>query len=151
MITILASLLGFLGSAFPKLLNIFQDKQDKAQELAIMQIQMEMAKIGIQAQLDAVGMQANVAEQKILYSTYETGIPFVDKINGLVRPVIAYAFFLTYFLTKIPAFILAIHDIYHGMQIALATQYQLWSDSDSAIFAGIISFYFGSRAMMKKI
>jgi hypothetical protein len=151
LITILASLLGFLGSSFPKLLGMFQDKQDKAQELAIMSVQLEMAKLNIQGQLKEINVQSNTDQMKILYQTYDSGIKWVDALNGAVRPIIAYAFFLTYLLTKTPAFLLAIHDIYHGLQITSATQYQLWSDNDSAIFAGIISFYFGSRGFMKKI
>ena len=98
-----------------------------------MGLQLEIAKLNLQGQLQAIGVQADLAEQKVLYSTYETGYPAIDKLNGLVRPIISFSFFFTYFLAKMPAFVLAFSDIYHGMQISHATLYQLWSDTDGAI------------------
>ncbi|WP_019223831.1 hypothetical protein [Bartonella rattaustraliani] len=41
MLTLLGSLLGFLSSAFPDLLKIWRDKEDRKHELAILQLQME--------------------------------------------------------------------------------------------------------------
>ncbi|MFO1242038.1 MAG: hypothetical protein U1E36_02395 [Rickettsiales bacterium] len=39
-------------------------------------------------------MNADIAESRALYQTYNTGIRWVDTLNGTVRPVIAYNFFL---------------------------------------------------------
>jgi len=149
MITILASLLGFLGSTLPNLFKIFQDKSDKAQELAIMAMQVEFAKLNLATQLHEVQIGADAQELRTLYSTYETGIPWVDALNGCVRPILAFAFFGLFFLTKVPCIILAFHDIWHGLEFSQSVMIGLWSDNDSAIFAGIISFYYGSRAMQK--
>jgi hypothetical protein len=41
MLTLLGSLLGFISSAFPDLLKIWQDKQDRKHELQIIDRQME--------------------------------------------------------------------------------------------------------------
>jgi hypothetical protein len=57
--------------------------------------------------------------------------------------------FLLYFLVKIPSIVLAFHDIWHGLEFSEHVMYGLWSENDSAIFAGILGFYFGSRHMMK--
>lgn len=46
MLTLLASLLGFIGSAFPDLIKLFRDTQDRKQELAILDRQMELQKLG---------------------------------------------------------------------------------------------------------
>jgi hypothetical protein len=64
------------------------------------------------------------------------GIRWVDALNGTVRPVIAYSFFILYALVK-------------GMQFSAGLPWLLWTEEDQAIFAGIISFYFGQRAMSK--
>ena len=58
MITILASLLGFLGSTLPNIFKLFQDNQDKAQELAIMNLQIEYAKLNLATQLQEVQVSA---------------------------------------------------------------------------------------------
>ena len=39
MITLLGSLLGFFGAAFPDILKLFKDSADRKHELAILQMQ----------------------------------------------------------------------------------------------------------------
>jgi hypothetical protein len=149
MITLLASLFGLLGSTLPNIFKLFQDNQDKAQELAIMQMQIEYAKLNLATQLKEVQVGADASEFKTLYTTYNTGIHWVDALNGCVRPIVAFSFFFLFFLTKLPCIALAFHDISQGQAFSETIMYGLWSDNDSAIFAGIIAFYFGSRAMAK--
>jgi len=57
-------------------------------------------------------------------------------LNGTVRPVIAYSFFALYASVK-------------AIQFSANLPWLLWTAEDQAIFAGIISFYFGQRAMSK--
>jgi hypothetical protein len=53
MLTLLGSLLGFISSAFPDLLKLWQDKQDRAHELQILDRQMEQMRfVHIPAELD---------------------------------------------------------------------------------------------------
>ena len=144
MMTLLASLIGFLGSAFPDLIKLFQDRSDKQHELAVLQLQMEQQKAGYQQQLQEIQINADTAESKALYKTYHTGVAWVDALNGTVRPMLAYAFFALYAAVKM----LQIRFI-DFTQILPWQMDVLWSAEDQAIFAGIISFYFGQRAMSK--
>jgi hypothetical protein len=66
----------------------------KKHELAVMQLQMQMQAQGHQEQLEEINAQADISESAALYKTYTTGISWVDALNGTVRPVIAYAFFV---------------------------------------------------------
>jgi hypothetical protein len=68
----------------------------------------------------------------------------VDALNGTVRPVLAYSFFLLYFVIKYMQFSMV--DLADPFPWQLE---MLWSVEDQAIFAGIISFYFDQRAMSK--
>jgi hypothetical protein len=136
MITLLGSLLGFFSAAFPDLLKLFRDAQDRKHELKILEMQMEQQRQGHSQRLEEIGIQADIAESQALYKTYHTGIRWVDALNGTVRPVIAYSFFLLYTSVKI-------------MHFSADMPWLLWSEEDQAIFAGIISFYFGQRAMAK--
>ena len=52
MLTLLGSLLGFLGSAFPQLLKLFQEAQDRRHELAILDRQMEVQRQGHSQRLE---------------------------------------------------------------------------------------------------
>lgn len=136
MITLLGSLLGFLGAAFPDFLKLFKEKADRKHELAILQLQLEQQKQGHSNRLEEIYVEADIAESKALYKTYNTGIRWVDALNGTVRPVVAYCFFLLYASVKI-------------MHFSADLPWLLWTEEDQAIFAGIISFYFGQRAMGK--
>ena len=136
MITLIGALLGFISSAFPDLLKIWRDAADRKHELAILQMQMEQQRQGHTHRLEEINVQADIAESRALYKTYHTGIKWVDALNGTVRPVIAYSFFILYAVVK-------------AMQFSADLPWLLWTAEDQAIFAGSISFYFGQRAMSK--
>lgn len=143
MITLLSAALGFFSSAFPDLLKIFTQSQDRKHELTILQMQMAQQAQGHSERLEEIGAMADIAESKALYKTYNTGIRWVDALNGTVRPVLAYAFFLLYAAVKAWQFSM-LPDNPLPWQIEI-----LWTDEDRAIFAGIVAFYFGQRAMGK--
>lgn len=149
MMTLLGSLLGFIGATFPDLLKLFRDTQDRKHELKILEMQMEQQRQGHTQRLEEItvqgNMQADIAESQALYKTYTTGINWVDALNGTVRPVIAYAFFILYATVKIISYS-ATPEATTSISIIYGT---LWTEEDAAIFAGIISFYFGQRAMNK--
>lgn len=144
MITLLGSLVGFISAAFPDLLKLWRDSADRKHELTILQLQMEQQAKGHQQRLEEIHVEADIAESKALYKTYYSGIKWVDALNGTVRPVLAYAFFLLYFTIKCMQFAMVDLDSPLPWHMDM-----LWSVEDQAIFAGIISFYFGQRAMSK--
>lgn len=144
MVTLLGSLIGFVSAAFPDLLKIWRDAADRKHELTILEMQMAQAAQGHQQRLEEINTQADIAESRALYKTYYSGIKWVDALNGTVRPVLAYSFFFLYFIIKCMQFSMV--DLADPLPWQLE---MLWSVEDQAIFAGIISFYFGQRAMSK--
>jgi hypothetical protein len=136
MISVISALVGFLGSMLPEILHVFKDKADREHELKILQLQLEQQKMGNVARLDEIKVQADSVEVQALYKTFNSGVRWVDAYNATVRPSLAYAFFLLYSAVKLMQF-------HHNMP------WLLWSEEDQAIFAGIISFYFGQRAFTK--
>jgi hypothetical protein len=101
MITLLGSLLGFISATFPSLLKLWQDKSDKQHEITLLKMQMEQQAQGHTERLDEINAQADISESAALYKTYTTGVDWVDALNGTVRPVIAYAFFVLYASVKL--------------------------------------------------
>lgn len=144
MVTLIGSLIGFVSSAFPDLLKLFRDHQDRRHELTILQMQMEQQRQGHSERLEEIGAHADISENLALYKTYHSGVEWVDALNGTVRPVLAYCFFLLYAIVKIMQF--SMIDFTNPLPWHLE---MLWGQEDRAIFAGIISFYFGQRAMSK--
>jgi len=146
MITLLGSLIGFISSMLPDILRYFTTLKDKEHELAVMDKQIEIQKAGFNQRLHEIQAAADIAESKEIYKTYSTGINWVDALNGSVRPVLAYAFFLLYAGVKfMQLYVIASEQ---GLEAATVVAY-IWNVEDQAIFAGIISFYFGQRAMSK--
>lgn len=146
MITVIASLVGFLSSLIPGILKLFQNYQDKQHQLNLAEYQLRAYDRGIDHEIDVFKNRADLDEAKNLYSTYKSNIKWVDMINATVRPVLAYSFFGLYAFIKYKQFVyLNAED-----NIQYFVEY-LWTIDDQAIFAGIISFYFGQRALMKRM
>ena len=144
MITLLASLAGFLSSLIPDIMKYFIDKNDKKHEIQILEYQMQIQKINAGKHLEEIISANNISDTQAIYKTYKTGISWVDAFNGTVRPVLAYAFFSIYAFIKFLQYKVISTAINMGNIVEI-----LWTLEDQAIFAGIISFYFGQRAISK--
>jgi hypothetical protein len=144
MMTLLATLLGFISSTFPDLLKLWKDGADRKHELSILQMQLEQQRQGHVNRLQEIQIAADGIEARALYKTYSIGIKWVDALNGTVRPVLAYSFFLLYSAIKYAqiSLLLDFTPILEALPL-------IWHGEDQTIFAGIISFYFGQRAMSK--
>lgn len=144
MIALLGSLLGFIGALVPEFFKIYTAKQDRAHELKLLEMQMEQQRQGHSHRLEEIGIQADIAESQALYKTYKTGVTWVDALNGTVRPVLAYAFFGLYATVKVMQYTAMPDNAPLSFYLDV-----LWNVEDQALFAGIMSFYFGARSMQK--
>lgn len=140
MLTLFASIVGFMGSVVPEIFKLLRDKSDKAHELKILDKQIENSKNSL---LDIREIEAGSLERRIIYKTYKTKIKWVDALNGTVRPMLAYGFFVFYVFMKLRCCNIASY-------VSLLAQIEnIWGENDYAIFAGVISFYFGQRTFSK--
>lgn len=146
MITLLASIAGFLTAIIPEIFRIYTDRQDKKHELELIDRQMKKFKPSEHQRLEEIRLHSQATELKALYSTFKSGICWVDAFNAMVRPILAYCFFGLYAFVKY----LQLKLLAGLNDLALITQL-LWNVDDQAIFAGIISFYFGQRALNKSL
>ena len=144
MITLLASLAGFISSLIPEIMKYFVDKRDKFHEIQILEYQIKLNQLNSESRLEEIIINNRVGETQALYRTYKTGVSWIDALNGSVRPVLAYAFFTIYTSVKYLQYLI-ISDAISITDIVSI----LWSLEDQAIFASIISFYFGQRALSK--
>ena len=145
MIALFGSILGIFGSLIPNLLKLWQDKKDKAHEIAILNIQIERERLGHVQRLEEISTTADIEETKALYQSMKpTGVHWVDALNATVRPLITYAFFALYAWVKIPLIMKGTSgDIYSPFYMVI------WSEMDVAIFCTIITFWFGNRTFSK--
>lgn len=147
MLTLLGSLLGFISSTFPDLLNIWKDRADRSHELAILDRQMEAQKLNHSNRLEEIHVQADISESKALYShaSQPSGVPWVEALRATVRPMITYAFFILFATVKIAALFQLLNS---GFTVADSIII-IWDGETQALFAAVMSFWFGQRALTK--
>ena len=148
MLTLLGSLLGFLGSAFPQILKLFQEAHDRRHELAILNLQMEQQRQGHQQRLEEIKSDGEIKQSLALYQhdSQPAGYKWVEALRASVRPVLTYAFFLLFAAVKIAGLYTMVS--FDGMSLAVALPL-IWDAETQALFAAIMTFWFGQRAMGK--
>ena len=148
MLTIFASLIGFISSALPEFLKSWQDKKDREHELEILDRQMEQMRLGHTQRLEEISVNADIAESQALYKhdSLPSGVTWVDGLRASVRPMITYAFFLLFAAVKVSALYVLVVEQGNNVYIALP---KIWDPETQALFAGIISFWFGARNLSK--
>ncbi len=148
MITLAASLIGFASSAIPELFKSWHEKQDREHELAIMDRQMEQARLGHVQRLEEISVEADVRESEALYKhdSLPSGVTWVDGLRASVRPIITYAFFTLFAAVKFCALIMLVFYDHQPLVMALP---QVWDVETHALFSAVVAFWFGSRSISK--
>ena len=160
MLTLLSTLVSFLSGGLPRILDFFQDKQDKKHELALAQLQMqqqlELQKQGFQAkqaveEIHTEQLQIQTASQERV-ALYQHDIEigkgasqWVINLRACVRPVITLGLFFLLVFVDIAGFFYAWE---HGVDFKLMLE-QLWDDDTQQIWASVIAFWFGTQAFKK--
>lgn len=160
MLTLFSTLISFLSGGLPRLLDFFQDKSDKKQELALAQLQIErelqLKKAGLEVQerIEAIELQgiesrAAVDEKTVMYNhDIEIGkgaSRWVINLRASVRPVITYGMFILFAFVEIFGFYYATQS---NVEFIIALQ-TLWNKDTQIIWASIVSFWFGTQAFKK--
>ena len=142
MLPLIGAVFGLLSGALPEALKYFKQKQDNQHELKVMELQIQAQAQAHTERLEEINTQADIADSQALYKAAEqkmTGVRWVDASISLlissVRPVITYSFFGLYAAVKL--------SMYQGSMV------ELWTEMDMAVFATIISHWFGYRSMTK--
>ena len=145
MLSLLGSLLGFGTSFLPKVMDYFQDKQDKKHELQLMDKQLEQQiQIGNQ-KLDMVHVEADIRETEALLKSQSSlnrqSSQWITDLAASVRPFITYLLFVEF---------MALTLLLAGGYIDNEMYSLIWSDEVVGIWAAVISFWFGSRTFNRK-
>jgi hypothetical protein len=161
MMTLVSTFLSFIAGGLPKILQVFQDKQDKKHELALVAAQKErelaLAERGFIAQarveeikLEQIQTQTAVEERQALYQhDMEIGkgaSQWMINLRASVRPVVTYIFVLELVALNVAGVWYAYTT---GIPFATAMA-EVFSDDDMLILSSIIAFWFGTQAFNKK-
>ncbi len=147
MITIIGAILGLVTSALPDMLGLFKAKQDNEQELAILELQYRRDEAAHGYKMEEISAEADIREVEALHREFaqrkETW-KWIEALIQSVRPVLTYAFFTLYAAVKFSQVQLALGAVGGDMALALNAA---WHSEDMALFATIMAFWFGQRAM----
>lgn len=145
---LLGSLLGFAGSVVPAVTDHFESKRNNEFELKKMEKMAELRAAGFDHDMKMFETKAADDEHARLIAhdiSINKGTGFIAGLQKSVRPVITYCFFGLFAVIEINLLYQALaSDV--PLTDALET---LWDEDTKAIFAAIISFWFGSRAVDK--
>jgi hypothetical protein len=160
MLTLLSTLISFLAGGLPRILDFFQDMNDKSQEIKILKLQVErelqMANLGfkIQERIEEIRAEQSYveAQTKTFQSLHKHDIeigkgasPWIIDLRASVRPVITYCMFGMLACINLFGCYYAVSQ---GVPFAVAISL-LWNEETQILFASIISFWFGSQAFGK--
>ncbi len=148
MLTLLGSLLGFGTSALPSIMGYFTDKRDQKHELAVMDKQMESQRLAGEQKVQEVSIDADIRSFEAAHKGYDR--PPVNKFwegaRASVRPVVTYLFMSLFIFVEVCLIVKAMQT---GMNL-VDTAALVWDDDNKAIFATILTFWFGGRMFGKK-
>lgn len=152
MLALLGSLLGLLGSLAPRLIQFFEQKQNHAQELEMLkvqgQFQLQMIEAGHTAKMAEINAMADMRTELAAFvaTNKPTGIRWVDAFNGFMRPFLTLCFFGLYAAVKAAQFLVLAQDGGMGASTVLS----LWNNEDWAVWAAIVTFWFGNRTFNRE-
>lgn len=166
MLSLISTLGGLMLSMFPKLIELFQSKNDQKHEAELARIQTErelaLAAAGFAAQAkveelrtDQVSIQADAAMTQAAYQheakVLEKAAPWVSTFVGTVRPVITYLFVLelVFINAGLGYYVWCHPEMIKGVDDLIKIGNEIFSEDEMAMLGGIIGYWFGSRGVKK--
>ena len=145
---LLGSVLGFGGSVVPAITDHFKTKSNNKFELQKMEKMAELRAKGYDHEIKMYEQMGSDKEHDRLIQhdiSINQGTGIIAGLQKSVRPVITYCFFGFFLFYKI---VLVMEAMRSGQDMAAISDV-IWDPQSQSIFAAIISFWFGSRAVEK--
>jgi hypothetical protein len=149
---------GLLGGAFrlsPEILKWIDRKAERTHELAIQDKTIQLEQLRTQNEQITAQLKHEAAIKTEELNTFKsaidsqgtiTQVAWADALSKSVRPIITYWFMALYCASKTAAFMLALDP---GENFTSAFQ-QVWTESDQALWAGVLNFWFLGRVFEKQ-
>jgi hypothetical protein len=133
---LVGGLAGAVVRAVPEVMKFFDRKQERKHELALGEQQFNLVKLQENTKLETatVETQASQFTQAVgalqaAYNGQKSGVAWADAVSSTVRPAVTYGFAAAYLIQK----------MHQGT----------WDATDTAIFSGILNFWFMGRVFDK--
>ena len=135
--TLLGGLIGFGASVIPEAVALVRASY-------FHRFQMEAIEKGHEELAQSISSQTDAINALTLQVQANCKPSWLDLISNSVRPILTYLFFSMFFLIKMSALVHLL--VYEHVEVMVGLPL-IWDPETSSLFAAIISFWFGSRAL----
>jgi len=142
---------GLLGGLFrlaPEVIKIFDAKNERSHELAMLQTEMEFAKLNAEREMHRTDAAMTIAELDAMGAalkeqgqTARAAGWFVAAISALVRPLVTYWFVIMYSVVKIVSIQMAVAAGGFWKDVLVTS----WTPEDASLLMLILTFWFVGR------
>lgn len=146
--TLLGGVFGGVLRLAPEVFKMFDRANERKHELAMVQAEMEFARVRGEIAMRQTEAAMTVAELDTMAqaikeqaSTAKAAGRFVAAVSALVRPMVTYAFLMLYAAVKVSAFGIAVEQGGNWREVLVT----MWGTDDLAVFNMILSFWFVGR------
>ena len=148
MLSLLGSALGFGTSIIPSVIDLFKQRQQDKQELAMLQAKARYAAQLSELKIDELRSKSDISEIEGIHKSQAAAVSnskFAAALSGSVRPVVTFLFVGIFLTVKITALVTSMNA---GQTLNDAMP-MIWDEDTKILFSGIISFWFSARAFEK--
>jgi hypothetical protein len=150
LITVGSGGLGGLLRLAPEIMKGFDRKHERAHELAMMQVEIQIVEKRLEHEMRKVDAAMTMAEMDAISQavkeqgqTARAAGKFVAAISALVRPLVTYWFVIMFSVVKIVSMSMAISAGGYWQEVLV----QSWTADDMAMLMMILSFWFVGRTL----
>jgi len=153
--TLLGGLLGGASRLTPEILKWIDRKGERTHELAIQEKTIQLEQLRTQNEQITTEAKHEAALKTAELNTFQSAIDsqgtltqvgWADALSKSVRPIITYWFMALYCASKTATFMLYLNTV---GDFTSAIQ-QVWTESDQALWAGVLNFWFLGRVFEKQ-
>jgi hypothetical protein len=153
LITVGSGGLGGLLRLAPEIMKGFDRKHERAHELAMMQVEIQIVEKRLEHEMRKVDAAMTMAEMDAISQavkeqgqTARAAGKFVAAVSALVRPLVTYWFVIMYSLVKIVGMSMAVAAGSDWREVIVSS----WTADDMAMLMLVLSFWFVGRVYDRK-
>lgn len=151
--SLLSGIFGGVLRIAPEILKHFDRKNERAHEKAMLETEMEFAKLGAETEmrradtaLTGKEIDAMAIALKEQGETARAAGWFIAALSALVRPLVTYWFVAMYSAVKITGMVISISAGADWKEVILAS----WTEEDMAMLWMLLTFWFTGRVWERK-
>ena len=148
LVTVASGGLGGLLRLAPEILKGLDRKNERAHELAMMEIEIRIAEKRMEHEMRRVDAAMTIAEMDAISAavkeqgqTARAAGKFVAAVSALVRPIVTYWFVIMYSLVKVVGMTMAVQAGGDWKEVLVSS----WTADDMAMLIMVLSFWFVGR------